>query len=39
MTHEQVGAILGVDTGTVKVRVHRAIKELRDAFSRVAEGE
>lgn len=39
MTHEQVGAILGVDAGTVKVRFHRAIKELRDAFSRVAEGE
>ena len=39
MTHEQVGAILGVDAGTVKVRFHRAIKELRDAFARVAEGE
>ena len=39
MTHEQVGAILGVDAGTVKVRFHRAIKELRDAFSRVPEGE
>ena len=39
MTHEQVGAILGIDPGTVKVRFHRAIKELRDAFARVAEGE
>jgi RNA polymerase sigma factor (sigma-70 family) len=39
MSHEQVGAILGVDAGTVKVRFHRAIKELRDAFSRVSEGE
>jgi RNA polymerase sigma factor (sigma-70 family) len=39
MTHEQVGAILGVDAGTVKVRFHRAIKELRDAFTRVPEGE
>jgi RNA polymerase sigma factor (sigma-70 family) len=39
MSHEQVGAILGVDPGTVKVRFHRAIKELRDAFARVAEGE
>ena len=39
MTHEQVGAILGVDGGTVKVRFHRALKELRDAFARVPEGE
>jgi RNA polymerase sigma factor (sigma-70 family) len=39
MTHEQVGAILGVDGGTVKVRFHRAMKELRDAFARVPEGE
>ena len=39
MTHEQVGAILGFDAGTVKVRFHRAIKELRDAFTRVPEGE
>jgi len=39
MTHEQVGAVLGVDAGTVKVRFHRALKELRDAFTRVPEGE
>jgi RNA polymerase sigma-70 factor (ECF subfamily) len=39
MSHDQVGAILGVDPGTVKVRFHRALKELREAFSRVAEGE
>jgi len=39
MTHEQVGSILGVDTGTVKVRFHRAMKELRDAFARVPDGE
>ena len=39
MSHEQVGAILGVDGGTVKVRFHRALKELRDAFARVPEGE
>ena len=39
MTHEQVGAILGVDGGTVKVRFHRALKELRDAFARVPEGD
>ena len=32
MTHEQIAAILGVDTGTVKVRIHRAIKELRQIF-------
>lgn len=39
MSHEQVGAVLGVDGNTVKVRFHRALKELRDAFSRVPEGE
>ena len=39
MTHEQVGGILGVDAGTVKVRFHRAIKELREAFAGVAEGD
>jgi len=39
MTHEQVGAVLGVDAGTVKVRFHRALKELRDAFTRVPEGD
>ena len=39
MTHEQVGAVLGVDGGTVKERFHRALKELRDAFARVPEGD
>jgi DNA-directed RNA polymerase specialized sigma24 family protein len=39
LTLELVGAVLGVDAGTVKVRFHRALKELRDAFTRVPEGE
>jgi RNA polymerase sigma-70 factor (ECF subfamily) len=39
MTHDQIGAILGVDSNTVKVRFHRALKELRDAFTRVPEGD
>jgi RNA polymerase sigma factor (sigma-70 family) len=39
MTHEQVGAVLGVDGGTVKVRFHRALKELRDAFAGVPGGD
>jgi RNA polymerase sigma-70 factor (ECF subfamily) len=32
LKYEQVAEILGCDTGTVKVRVHRALKELRDIF-------
>jgi RNA polymerase sigma-70 factor (ECF subfamily) len=32
MKHEQIAVLLGVDTGTVKVRLHRAVRELRDIF-------
>jgi RNA polymerase sigma factor (sigma-70 family) len=32
MKQEQIAALLGVDVGTVKVRLHRAVKELRDIF-------
>jgi RNA polymerase sigma factor (sigma-70 family) len=36
MKHEAIAELLGVDTGTVKVRIHRALKELRVIFLRLA---
>jgi len=32
LKYNEVAEILGCDPGTVKVRVHRALKELRDIF-------
>jgi RNA polymerase sigma factor (sigma-70 family) len=32
MKYEQIGEILGIEVGAVKVRVHRAIRELREIF-------
>jgi RNA polymerase sigma-70 factor (ECF subfamily) len=32
MKHEDIGEMLGVDAGTVKVRIHRAMKELRQVY-------
>jgi DNA-directed RNA polymerase specialized sigma24 family protein len=29
MTHDDIAAVLRVDAGTVRVRLHRALKELR----------
>jgi RNA polymerase sigma factor (sigma-70 family) len=37
MKHEQIASLLGVDVGTVKVRLHRAVKELRDIFLRLSD--
>jgi RNA polymerase sigma factor (sigma-70 family) len=37
LKHERIAELLGVDTGTVKVRVHRAIKELREIFLQMTE--
>jgi RNA polymerase sigma factor (sigma-70 family) len=37
MKHEAIGELLGVDSGTVKVRVHRALKELREIFLQMGE--
>ena len=37
MTHEAIAELLGVEAGTVKVRIHRAVKELREIFLRLAE--
>lgn len=35
MKHEAIAELLGVDAGTVKVRIHRALKELREVFRRL----
>jgi RNA polymerase sigma-70 factor (ECF subfamily) len=32
MKYEQIAEVLGIEVGAVKVRVHRAIRELRDIF-------
>jgi RNA polymerase sigma-70 factor (ECF subfamily) len=37
MTHEEIGELLGVEAGAVKVRLHRAVKELRDIFLGLTE--
>lgn len=37
MKHEAIAELLGIDTGTVKVRVHRALKELREIFLEMTE--
>jgi RNA polymerase sigma-70 factor (ECF subfamily) len=38
MKYEAIGELLGVSVGAIKVRVHRALKELREAY-RVVAGE
>jgi RNA polymerase sigma-70 factor (ECF subfamily) len=37
MKYDAIAELLGVDTGTVKVRVHRALGELRTLFLRMTE--
>jgi RNA polymerase sigma-70 factor, ECF subfamily len=37
MKYEAIAELLGVDVGTVKVRVHRAIKELRGIYLQMKE--
>jgi RNA polymerase sigma factor (sigma-70 family) len=37
MKHEAIAELLGVDSGTVKVRIHRALKELREIFLQMAK--
>ena len=32
LTHEQLGALMGVDVGTMRVRLHRALRQLGDIF-------
>lgn len=38
MKYEAIGELLGITVGAVKVRVHRALKELRAAYGAVSEG-
>jgi len=37
MKHEDIAEVLGVDVGTVKVRIHRAVRELRELFLRLPD--
>jgi RNA polymerase sigma factor (sigma-70 family) len=37
LKHEQIADILGIDVGAVKVRVHRAIRDLRERFHRLRD--
>jgi RNA polymerase sigma factor (sigma-70 family) len=37
MKYDAIAELLGVDPGTVKVRVHRAMKELREIFMQLTE--
>jgi RNA polymerase sigma-70 factor (ECF subfamily) len=37
MKHEAIAELLGIDPGAVKVRIHRALKELRETFLRMSE--
>src|SRR5262245_13719942 len=36
MRYEEIGRVLGCTEGTIKVRVHRAMKELREAYDAIA---
>ena len=38
MSHEQIARLLGVETGAIKVRIHRALQELREIFLRSSDG-
>jgi RNA polymerase sigma-70 factor (ECF subfamily) len=37
MKHEAIAELLGIDVGAVKVRIHRALKELRETFLGISE--
>ena len=37
MKHEAIAELLGIEAGAVKVRIHRAVKELREIFLRLPE--
>lgn len=39
MKHEAIAELLGVEAGTVRVRIHRALKELRAIALRLAEDQ
>ena len=37
MKHEQIAELLGIDVGAVKVRIHRAVRELREIFLELSD--
>ena len=37
MKHEQIAEMLGIEVGAVKVRLHRAVQELRQIFLELPE--
>jgi RNA polymerase sigma-70 factor (ECF subfamily) len=37
MKHERIAELLGIETGAVKVRVHRALQELRHRFLQLSD--
>ena len=37
LRYEQIAAILGCEVGTVKSRVHRALRQLRDAYEELSQ--
>jgi RNA polymerase sigma factor (sigma-70 family) len=39
MKHEQIAELLGIETGAVKVRIHRALRDLRDIFLQLSDGD
>ena len=39
LRYEAIGQLLNCEAGTVKVRVHRAMRELRQHFHEVAESQ
>ena len=39
MKYDSIGELLGISVGAVKVRVHRALKELREAYGSVSGEE
>jgi RNA polymerase sigma-70 factor (ECF subfamily) len=38
MKHERIAELLGVEAGAVKVRIHRALRELREIFLQMPDG-
>ena len=37
MRHDRIASVLGISPGAVRVRLHRALKELREVYLRVSE--
>ena len=39
LKYEQIGELLGVEAGTIKVRVFRAVQQLRGIYERLSGGQ